>query len=123
MKYAFKTVLLSLSSISLAACSANAEMQEGLTSEHQAMMIEAYRVSENKISFIAESTGCSQNDDFSLRVEQNAQTEVLVTIVRDKMDHCKRMPFSKTFTLPLGEELQGKKLSISNPMGKSLTKK
>ncbi|MEI8597333.1 hypothetical protein P4S64_05885 [Vibrio sp. M60_M31a] len=123
MKYAFKTVLLSLSSISLAACSANAEMQEGLTSEHQAMMVEAYRVSEHTISFIAESTGCSQNDDFSLKVEQNSQTEVLVTIVRDKMDHCKRMPFSKTFTLPLGEELQGKKLSISNPMGKSLTKK
>jgi hypothetical protein len=123
MKYAFKTVLLGLSSIGLAACSANAEMQEGLTSEHQAMMVEAYRVSESTISFIAESTGCSQNDDFSLRVEQNSQTEVLVTIVRDKMDHCKRMPFSKTFTLPLGEELQGKKLSISNPMGKSLTKK
>ncbi|MCF7482609.1 hypothetical protein L3V31_12810 [Vibrio sp. J1-1] len=122
MQHAFKIVLLGLSSISLAACSANAEMQESPEPEHQTMMVEAYRTSGSTISFIAESTGCSQNDDFSLKVEQSSQTEALLTIVRDKVDHCKRMPFSKTFTLPLDEELKGKKLSITNPKGKSLTK-
>ncbi|WP_321463530.1 hypothetical protein [uncultured Vibrio sp.] len=122
MKYAFNTVLLGLSSIGLAACSANAEQQKGPDPEHQSMMVEAYRTSENTLSFIAESTGCSQNDDFSLKVEQSSQTEALITIVRDKVDHCKRMPFSKTFTLPLGAELQGKTLSITNPTSKSLTK-
>ncbi len=119
---AFKTVLLGLISISLAACSANAELQKSPAPKPQAMMVEAYRTSENTISFIAESTGCSQNEDFSLKVEQSSRSEVLVTIVRDKVDHCKRMPFAKTFTLPLGTELQGKKLSITNPTSKSLTK-
>ncbi|WP_417878550.1 hypothetical protein [Vibrio sp.] len=41
MQHAFKIVLLGLSSISLAACSANAEMQESPEPEHQTMMVEA----------------------------------------------------------------------------------
>lgn len=86
------------------------------------MMVETYRTSESQISFITESNGCSKNDDFSLKIEQSSQTEALITIVRDKADHCKRMPFAKTFTLPLDEELKGKKLSITNPKSKSLAK-
>ncbi|NVC92929.1 hypothetical protein FC650_04545 [Vibrio natriegens] len=122
MRHAIKILLLGLGYIGLAACSANAQQQKGPAPEHQAMMVEAYRTSVNEISFIAESTGCSQNEDFSLKVEQSSQTDALITIVRDKVDHCKRMPFAKTFTLPLGAELQGKKLSITNPTSKSLTK-
>lgn len=122
MQYILKTMLLGLSSISLVACSANTEMQQGQESEHQAMMVETYRTSESQISFITESNGCSENEDFSLKIEQSSQTEALITIVRDKADHCKRMPFAKTFTLPLDEELQGKKLFITNPKSKSLTK-
>lgn len=122
MKHAIKILLLGSSYIGLAACSANAEMQSDTELEPQAMKVEAYRTSMNDISFIAESTGCSQNEDFSLKVEQSSQTDALITIVRDKVDHCKRMPFAKTFTLPLGTELQGKKLSITNPTSKSLTK-
>ncbi|EGQ8509619.1 hypothetical protein GQ852_04295 [Vibrio parahaemolyticus] len=122
MQYVLKTMLLGLSSISLVACSANTETQQGLKSEHQAVMVEAYRTSESQISFIAESNGCSKNDDFSLKIEQNSSTEALLTIVRNKVDHCKRMPFPKTFTLTLDEELKGKKLSITNPKSKSLAK-
>ncbi len=122
MQSVLKTMLLGLSSISLVACSANTETQQGLKSEHQAVMVEAYRTSESQISFIAESNGCSKNDDFSLKIEQNSSAEALITIVRNKVDHCKRMPFPKTFTLTLDEELKGKKLSITNPKSKSLAK-
>ncbi|UDY83516.1 hypothetical protein [Vibrio diabolicus] len=122
MQYILKTMLLGLSSISLVACSANTEMQQGQESEHQAIMVEAYRTSDSQISFIAESNGCSNNDDFSLKIEQNSSTEALLTIVRNKVDHCKRMPFPKTFTLTLDEELKGKKLSITNPKSKSPAK-
>ncbi|NOI73106.1 hypothetical protein [Vibrio owensii] len=122
MKHRLKIFLLGLGTISLTACSANAGLQTNQTSEHQAMMVETYRTSESQISFITESNGCSENEDFSLKIEQSSQTEALITIVRDKADHCKRMPFAKTFTLPLDEELRGKKLSITNPKRKSLTK-
>ncbi|RZV14312.1 hypothetical protein EOJ41_22470 [Vibrio alginolyticus] len=122
MQYVLKTMLLGLSSISLVACSANTETQQGLESEDQAIMVEAYRTSDSQISFITESNGCSKNDDFSLKIEQNSSTEALLTIVRNKVDHCKRMPFPKTFTLTLNEELKGKKLSITNPKSKSLAK-
>ncbi|EHK9576265.1 hypothetical protein J8A01_02405 [Vibrio parahaemolyticus] len=122
MMPALKTILLCLGTIGLSACSAKAELQTSQAAEHQAILVEGYRTSGTTISFVAESTGCSQNEDFSLKIEQISQAEALLTIVRDKADHCKRMPFPKTFTLPLDKELQGKKLSITNPKSKSLTK-
>lgn len=114
---ALKTILLCLGTIGLSACSAKAELQTS-----QAILVEGYRTSGTTISFVAESNGCSKNDDFSLKIEQNSSTEALLTIVRNKVDHCKRMPFPKTFTLTLDEELKGKKLSITNPKSKSPAK-
>lgn len=119
---ALKTILLCLGTIGLSACSAKAELQTSQAAEHQAILVEGYRTSGTTISFVAESNGCSKNDDFSLKIEQNSSTEALLTIVRNKVDHCKRMPFPKTFTLTLDEELKGKKLSITNPKSKSPAK-
>ena len=52
MKHRLKIFLLGLGTISLTACSANAGLQTNQTSEHQAMMVEAYRTSESQISFL-----------------------------------------------------------------------
>ncbi|EDP58420.1 hypothetical protein [Vibrio sp. AND4] len=114
MKHLLITLLISFGAVSLTACSATIEKaQKNQEPEHHSISGTA-RINERQITFVAESNGCSKNDDFRLNIEQSSQTEAVITIVRDKADHCRKMPFLKTFTLELDEELQGKKLSITN---------
>ena len=119
MKHVLKKTLTSLFFIGLTACSAHEDVNQSRHVEYEKEKVTVFQTREDSISFIAESTGCSQSSDFNLKVEKNTNTEAWLTIIRNKKDHCKRKPFSKTFTVPLMEELKGKKLVITNPKGKS----
>ena len=86
----------------------------------------SYKVTDKVLSFVALSNGCSENSDFTLKVDDVSENQAQVNVIRLHSDNCKRMPFLNTFHLQLDKELSGKKIRVLNPklefVGKSFKK-
>ncbi len=63
------------------------------------------------ITFLAESTGCTQQDDFQVQLQGFD-----LSLIRVKPDRCRRMPFWMRFELPLSSSPLVKKVYLLNPL-------
>ncbi|KZY89113.1 hypothetical protein A3755_08745 [Oleiphilus sp. HI0085] len=63
------------------------------------------------ITFQAKSNGCTKPEDFRMRVQGRD-----VSVLRVKKDSCRRMPFWKTFSLPISLDSREVQVYLLNPL-------
>jgi len=103
---------LGISLIFIIGCSA-----EKLTVDNsiKPVPLASYKVTNKVLSFVTLSNGCSENSDFTLKVDDVSENKAQVSVIRLHQDNCKRMPFLNTFHLQLSQQLSGKKILVLNP--------
>lgn len=113
------SLLLVISGLSLAACNSTSS---NVNQTNLVVPLESHKVSEGRISFKAVSTGCSSNEDFIIRVDSEGAEKAGISIVRIKIDPCKRMAAYEAFELPLLESIKNKLITVNNPVGEAIRK-
>ncbi|OUS23733.1 hypothetical protein A9Q99_27235 [Gammaproteobacteria bacterium 45_16_T64] len=76
--------------------------------------IYAVKLQHNTIKFWVKSSGCTKPDDFDLTTEDSGQYYT-VGLVRNKKDHCRRMPTMIAISYPL-QQGDSKPMYLSNPL-------
>ncbi|MGF1732316.1 hypothetical protein [Photobacterium kasasachensis] len=76
--------------------------------------ISSYMVRDTSIVFITQSTGCTQDNSFGLRVMNDNSKPQNVAVIRTVADHCRRAPFNGRFEVQIPASLQGEELNITN---------
>jgi hypothetical protein len=78
-----------------------------LQAEPSIPALHSIEINQNTIVFEVTSYGCSQDEDFELRVEDNAS----ITLIRKRADRCKRAPM----VMPIKRSLNKYGLTLQQP--------
>lgn len=89
--------------------------------EVSVVSLASYSINADSIEFDALSNGCSHNQDFAIEVAHETKQSAQISIIRLKVDGCRKMPAYQGFKLPLYNSLIGKEIHINNPKGKVIS--
>lgn len=104
--------LLSLLASSIVACAS--------TQDSKGEPIIGSSIEADLFKFSVISTGCTSKNDFSFSIDRANSKPTRLTIVRDKMDGCRRMPFVQAFEYQLDDVgiQASENIVITNPITK-----
>lgn len=77
----------------------------------KAAMLHGLQVNNSSIIFTVTSTGCTQEKDFELLIEPGPT----VTLIRTRLDHCRRAPMTMRIKKPLHNLSLETPFAIRNP--------
>ncbi|NRB66262.1 MAG: hypothetical protein HRU48_02665 [Vibrio sp.] len=112
-------LLLVFSGLGLTACHSTSS---NANEANLVVPLESHKINADRIVFNAVSTGCSTHEDFKIRVDSEDAQQATISVVRIRLDPCKRTAAYEAFELPLLESIKDKRITVNNPIGEAIRK-